>query len=268
MDPRLLHLLAHLLEQGAAVVQRGLELVAAAVAQPPQEPELLLGDAEVDLVVDRRHPVQERRAEHLAQSDRVVFARHGRQEAPVEVQALELDLAARGALDHQLVGPALDRLHVEGRHHLGQVGHLRLGQHGAGKHGLREQPSLLPLVGIAGGAPKALGELPGDPVGPAGTERHRPAHRVDAADRLIDEVAIPGHRLHGLGPGPGLVAGAHLSRGPRRRRRPSQRLVEQLDEVVGGRLARIDQRRPLAHRVLGELGYALLGDADLRQAPR
>src|SRR5215208_5859317 len=149
VNPRLLDLLADALKQPSAVLERGLEIVAGLPPQPPQEPELAFGDAEVDLVVDRRHPAQEAGAEGLPQRHRVVLARHGRQEALVEVDALELHLAARRALQDELVRGLLDRLDVERRHHLGEVRDVGLREHRARQHGLREQTALLALVRVA-----------------------------------------------------------------------------------------------------------------------
>src|SRR5215208_112067 len=149
VNPRLLDLLADALKQPSAVRERGLEIVAGPPPQPPQEPELAFGDAEVDLVVDRRHPAQEAGAEGLPQRHRVVLARHGRQEALVEVDALELHLAARRALQDELVRGLLDRLDVERRHHLGEVRDVGLREHRARQHGLREQTALLALVRVA-----------------------------------------------------------------------------------------------------------------------
>src|SRR5262245_18519423 len=87
MDAGLLDLLANSREQAAGVPERSLELVSAPLAQAPQEPELTLGDPEVDLVADRRHPLEEAGAEGLPQRDRVAFAGDRRQEAVVEVDA-------------------------------------------------------------------------------------------------------------------------------------------------------------------------------------
>jgi len=149
VDIGLLDLLADALEQSTAVVKRRLQLVARALAQHPEEPQLLLGDAELDLVVHRRHPRQEPRTERLPERDRVVLAGDGGEEALVELDALELDLAPRRLVHDQLLGRLLDRLDVERWHHLGQVGNVRLGEHRPRKDRLREQPALLVLVGVA-----------------------------------------------------------------------------------------------------------------------
>src|SRR5438477_6637676 len=124
VDVRLVDLLDDPLEELTAVLQRRLELLGAPLAQAPVEVELLLEDAEVDLVVDRRRPGEEARAERLAQRDRVEPLRHRREEPLVELDRLELDLT-RDALDSELLWPALDRLDVERRHHLGEIGHVR-----------------------------------------------------------------------------------------------------------------------------------------------
>ena len=62
------------LEQLAGVLQRRLQLLLAALAQAPEEPELAVVDAEVDLAGHRRRPLEEAGAEELAQGDRVVLA--------------------------------------------------------------------------------------------------------------------------------------------------------------------------------------------------
>ena len=62
---------------------------------------------------------------------------------------LELDLAPRRLVHDQLLRRLLDRLDVERRHHLGQVGDVRLGEHRPRKDRLREHPALLVLVGVA-----------------------------------------------------------------------------------------------------------------------
>src|ERR671937_516589 len=72
VDVRLLHLLHDPPEELAAVRERGLELVRAALAKAPVEVELALEHAEVDLAVDRRRPRQEAGAERLPQGDGVV----------------------------------------------------------------------------------------------------------------------------------------------------------------------------------------------------
>src|SRR5436190_11205197 len=128
VDVGLLDLLADALEQSTAVVKRRLQLVARAPAQHPEEPQLLLGDRELDLVVHRGHPLEEAGAERLPERERVVLAGDGGEEALVELDALELDLAPRRLVHDQLLGRLLDRLDVERRHHLGQVGNVRLGE--------------------------------------------------------------------------------------------------------------------------------------------
>src|SRR4051794_36120105 len=199
VDVRLLHLLDDPLEQLAAVGERRLELVGAALAKAPVEVELALEDAEIDLVLDRRRPAQEAGAERLAERDRVVALRHRRQEAPVELDRLELDLAG-DALHRELVGTALDRLDVERRHHAREVRDVGLDEHRAGQHRLREEASLLALVGVARGAPELVGELPRQPVGAAGAERLRATLRVQPADLLVAKVALLRDPPHDLSP--------------------------------------------------------------------
>ena len=75
------------------------------------EEELLLGDPEVDLGGDSRDPVDEGRAEELAQRDRIMLPRDRGDEALVEIDALELDAAA-GAPVERVLGGALDRFDV------------------------------------------------------------------------------------------------------------------------------------------------------------
>jgi hypothetical protein len=82
------------IEDAARGVQSLLQLLPRPLAQAPVEEELLLGDAEVDLRRDPRGPVDEPRAEQLAESDRVMVAGHGGDESLVEVDALELHPAA------------------------------------------------------------------------------------------------------------------------------------------------------------------------------
>ena len=105
-------------------------------------------------------------------ADRVVVAGDGREEALVEVDRLELDLAPE-PLHDQLVGAPLDRLDVECGHDLGEVGHVRLGQHRGRQDRLAEEAALLLLVGVAGGAPEPVRELAGQPVRAADAERNR-----------------------------------------------------------------------------------------------
>ena len=57
-----------------AFFSAALQLRLAALAQPPEEPELAVVDAEVDLAGHRRHPAEEAGAEQLAQRHRVVLA--------------------------------------------------------------------------------------------------------------------------------------------------------------------------------------------------
>ena len=83
---------------------------------------------------------------------------------------------------------ALDRLDVEGGDDLGQVGHVGLGEQRRRQHRLAEEAADLLFVGVAGGAPEALGELAGEPVGAADAERHRPVLGVDPADRLVGQL--------------------------------------------------------------------------------
>src|SRR5436190_12669171 len=92
VDVRLLDLLHDPAEELAAVSMGRLELLAGERRQVPVEVELLLEHPEGDLVVDRRRPLQESRAERLAQRHRVVLLRDRRQEAAVELDRLELDL--------------------------------------------------------------------------------------------------------------------------------------------------------------------------------
>ena len=171
--------------------------------QAPEEPELAVVDAEVDLAGHRRRPLEEAGAEQLAQRDRVVLARHGGDEAPVEVDRLELDLA------HEVLGDrlgALDRLDVEGGHDLGEVGHVGLGEDRGRHHRLAEEPADLLFVGVAGGAPEALGELAGEAVGAAHAERHRAVLGIDPPDRLVGEVVALAVPADGRRPSPGLPA--------------------------------------------------------------
>src|SRR4051794_27701812 len=90
VDAALVHLALQAPEEPAGVHQRRLQLRLAALAEMPEEPELAVVDAEVDLTLNRRHPAEEAGAEQLPQLDRVVLARHRRQEALVEVDRLEL----------------------------------------------------------------------------------------------------------------------------------------------------------------------------------
>src|SRR5436190_4163610 len=215
---RLIHLLDDPAEELAPVVVGRLELGSGALAKAPVEVELLLEDAEVDRCRNRRRPFEEARAESLAQRDRVVSLRDGREEAPVELDRLELDLA-RDALHGELVGSVLDRLDVERGRHPRQVGDVRLHEHGAGKDSLREQPSLLALVGVAGGAPEPIGELADQAVGAARAKRRRPPFRVEPADRVVPQAALAPHGLHRLGPGCRLALRAHRRQGCFTRRR-------------------------------------------------
>src|SRR6185295_2225144 len=93
VDAALLHLRLQAPEELTGVLQRRLQLLFAALPQPPEEPELAVVDAEVDLAGHRRRPGEEAGAEQLAQGHRVVVARNRGKEALVEVDRLELDLA-------------------------------------------------------------------------------------------------------------------------------------------------------------------------------
>ena len=213
VDPVLLHLHADPAKQLPGVLERGLVLLGGQLAQAPVEVELALGDAEVHLRVDPGHPVEESGAERLAQGDRVVLARHGGDEAAVELDRLELHaVAADAALDG--VARALQRLDVEDRHHRREVGHVGLGQHRAGQHlPAAEQPAAaLALVGVARRAPELVVELPGQPVRPAGAERRRPAARVEAADRLVGDPAGGRHPADHICPRGRAARGLHVTR--------------------------------------------------------
>ena len=85
------------------------------------------------------------------------------------------------------LGP-LDRLDVEGRDDLGQVGHVGLGEDRRRQHRLAEEAADLLLVGVAAGAPEPLDQLAGEPVGAADAERDRAVLGVDPADRLVGEA--------------------------------------------------------------------------------
>src|SRR5262249_51549093 len=93
VEATLVHLPLQSLEQLAGVGERRFQLLLAALAQAPEEPELAVVDAEVDLAAHRRHPGEEAGAEQLPQLHRVVLLRHRRPEALVEVDRLEFDLA-------------------------------------------------------------------------------------------------------------------------------------------------------------------------------
>ena len=115
-------------EELAGVVEGQLELVAGQLPQPPEEVELAVGGAEVDLAVDRRRPVEEARAEELAQGDRVVALGDGRDEAPVELDALELDPQRGCACGAARPGVAsIDSTSKAGTTRR-QVGHVGLGE--------------------------------------------------------------------------------------------------------------------------------------------
>ena len=135
--------------------------------------------------------IQSRNAgtEELPQRDRIVVAWDGGDEALVEVDALELDPAPRVAVE-RVPGRPLDRLDVEDRDDGGQVRHVRLGQHGARQDRLATEAALLVLVGVAGGAEEAVAELAREPVGAARAERHRRAHGLMPADRLVAQPAL------------------------------------------------------------------------------
>src|SRR5262245_16302570 len=96
-------------EDAARRAQRPSELLPTALAEPPVEEELLLGDPEVDLRRDPGDPVDEGGAEELAQRHRIVVLGDRRDEALVEVDALELDPPPGEAID-RVVGGALERL--------------------------------------------------------------------------------------------------------------------------------------------------------------
>ena len=95
---------------------------------------------------------------------------------------------------------ALDRLDVEGGDDLGQVGHVGLGEDRRRHHRLAEEAADLLFVGVAGGAPEALGELAGEAVDAADAERHRAVFGIDPADRLVGEPVALAVAADGLGP--------------------------------------------------------------------
>ena len=78
----------------------------------------------------------------------IVVVRDGGDEALVEVDALELDPAARVLVELVARG-ALDRLDVEDRDDGGEVRHVRLDQQRRRQDRLAPEPSLLMLVGVA-----------------------------------------------------------------------------------------------------------------------
>ena len=120
---------------------------------------------------------------------------------------------------------ALDRLDVEGGDDLGQVGHVGLGEDRGRQHRLVEEAAHLAFVGVAGGAPEALDQLPGEPVDAADAERHRPVFGIDPADRLVGDFVALAVAAHQLGPVLRFLLGAHRRdpSGARARRKPVRR---------------------------------------------
>ena len=85
VDVGLLDLLADALEQLPPLSSAASSSSARALAQPPEEPELLLGDPELDLVVIVVTHSRKPGLNSLPQRDRVVLAWDGGQEALVEL---------------------------------------------------------------------------------------------------------------------------------------------------------------------------------------
>ena len=104
---------------------------------------------------------------------------------------------------------ALDRLDVEGGDDLGQVRHVGLGEQRGRQHRLVEEAADFLFVGVAAGAPEALGELPGEAVDAADAERHRAVFGVDPADLLVGEAVALAVAAHRLGPLLRFLLGAH-----------------------------------------------------------
>src|SRR5262249_21013008 len=180
----LLHPAMRPVEEAPRRAQRPSELLPTALAEPPVEEELLLGDPEFDLRRDPGDPVDEGGAEELAQRHRIVVLRDRRYEALVEVDALELDSAPGEAID-RVARSALERLNVEHRDHRCQVRHGVLAREPPRPPPLaHEAPPLAPVC--AAGRPEELAhELAGDPFGPPGTGGEGGALGVDPADRLV-----------------------------------------------------------------------------------
>ena len=182
-----------------------------ALAQPPEEPELLLGDPELDLVVDRRHPLEEAGAERLPERDRVVLAGDGGEEALVELDALELDLAARGLCMTSSSGVVSIDSTLNGGITLARSGTCDLASTAPGRTAFENSPP--------SSCSSASHEAPQNPslsspvrrLVPPGQSAAGLTHRIEPADRVVAKPAVGGQRLDRLGPGLLLVAGAHAT---------------------------------------------------------
>ncbi len=69
-------------------------------------------------------------------------------------------------------------------------GMCALAKHRGRHHGLAEEPADLLFAGVAGGAPEALDQLPGEPVDAADAERDGASHGVDPADLLVGLTSL------------------------------------------------------------------------------
>src|SRR3954464_4526654 len=94
------------------------------------------------------------------------------------------------AVEKAVLGVVVERFDIEDRHHLGEVGHVRLDQRRGRKDRLAPEAPLLVLLGVAGGPPEALGELSRETVGAAGAQRRRLALWIDPPDRFVAELPL------------------------------------------------------------------------------
>jgi hypothetical protein len=133
----------------------------------------------------------------------------GGEEAAVELEALELDLPPRRDARQRVLRVRLQRLDVEDRDDVGEVGHVGLDQHRARQDRLAEEAAGLVLLGVAARPPRVARELARQAVLAARAQGGRRVHRIEAADRVVAQVVLPAVLADDSRPRLGILRSAH-----------------------------------------------------------